>query len=81
MLYIPHGSDNTQQHQHFPLAHSSFISHMVQIILRGILSSGICIELYIPHGSDNTHMVEKLLLRKMDLYIPHGSDNTTASLA
>ena len=56
-LYIPHGSDNTVNCLSTSInIRTSFISHMVQIIL--LVSGGPgarpFFDLYIPHGSDNT---------------------------
>ena len=77
MLYIPHGSDNTNTIKVRGTSVQSFISHMVQIILSYAADRvHFVIALYIPHGSDNT--VFRAFLRDMvcSLYIPHGSDNT-----
>ena len=49
-LYIPHGSDNTLSLPFSHLCHTfHFISHMVQIIRRDVLSSSITVTDFISH--------------------------------
>ena len=61
VLYIPHGSDNTNTIKVRGTSVQSFISHMVQIILSYAADRvHFVIALYIPHGSDNTKAEQAL---------------------
>jgi len=75
-LYIPHGSDKTNEQPQATAIMFDFISHMVQIKLisrNPFLCNHI---LYIPHGSDKTCQWSKICVLLYSLYIPHGSDKT-----
>ncbi|ACI20620.1 hypothetical protein THEYE_A2029 [Thermodesulfovibrio yellowstonii DSM 11347] len=54
ILYIPHGSDETEIPKDKIIYNKDFISHMVQMKRMYRLYCNQYLTLYIPHGSDET---------------------------